>query len=62
MGLPLTSPSPDHLEFDLLCEGLEDFEPLPSVTVASAPAPANRGPEEETSLDGQIMAGLVSPV
>jgi hypothetical protein len=54
---PLSTPSPDHLEFDLLCLEIEDFEPLPSL-------PTSYGEPEsssESSLDGQILAGLVTP-
>ena len=61
-------PSRDHAVFDLLCEGLEDGSPLPN---RGHPTPAEAAwlhdepaPEEEageTSLDAQILAGLVSP-
>ena len=55
----MTTPSPDHVEFELLCVELDEFEPLPS------PATAQSEPEwvseEDTSLDGQILAGLVTP-
>ncbi|HLY47958.1 MAG TPA: hypothetical protein VKR21_02075 [Solirubrobacteraceae bacterium] len=58
MELPLSTPAPDHLEFDLLCLEIEEFEPLPSL-------PADYGEtessSEESSLDGQILAGLVTP-
>jgi hypothetical protein len=60
--LPLTTPSPDHIEFDDMCSEVEEFETLPSV--AGAPLDAEPEVEEESSLasfDGQILAGLVSP-
>jgi hypothetical protein len=57
--LPLTIPSPDHLEFDQICSEVDEFEPLPSVAAARhEPEPQS---EEENSFDGRILAGLVSP-
>ena len=58
MELPVTTPSPDHADFDRLCLEIEDFEPLPAV---AAPLEQETEDEEETSLDGQILAGLVTP-
>jgi hypothetical protein len=57
--LPLTTPSLDHLEFDQMCAEVDDFEPLPTVT--TEPLELEQESEENTSLDGQILAGLVSP-
>jgi hypothetical protein len=54
--LPLTTPSTDHVEFDQMCVEVDEFESLPSVTANSEPESV-----EETSLDGQILAGLVTP-
>lgn len=54
-----TPPSPDHIDFDLLCSAVEEFEPLPSLA-APYPEPQSEG-EEQASLDGQILAGLVTP-
>ncbi len=54
----MTTPSSDHVEFDLLCLAIDDFEPLPTV---AAPLEQETEGEEETSLDGQILAGLVAP-
>ena len=59
MELPLTTPSPDHLEFDQMCSEVDDFEPLPTVT--TEPLEAEQESQESSSLDGQILAGLVSP-
>ena len=59
MELPLTTPSPDHLEFDQLCSEVEDFEPLPTLT--AEPVDPEPETDENTSLDGQILAGLVCP-
>jgi hypothetical protein len=57
--LPLTTPSPDHVEFDQMCGEIDDFEPLPSV--AAAYVEPEQESEPEASLDGQILAGLVTP-
>ena len=57
---PTQTPSPDHVEFDQLCAGVEEFEPLPAVTAETLERDEDR--EDETSLDGQILAGLVTPV
>jgi len=56
---PTHTPSPDHLEFDLLCAGVEEFEPLPEVQ--SRPLEHEQENEQDTSIDSQILAGLVSP-
>jgi hypothetical protein len=57
---PTQTPSQDHIEFDLMCAEVDEFEPLPSVQPASLER--KQDGEEDTSLDGQILAGLVSPV
>jgi hypothetical protein len=47
-----------------MCEGVEEFETLPSLPhrgYLGDPAPEPEDPEE-TELDGQILAGLVLPV
>ena len=56
----MQTPSPDHGEFDSMCAEVDEFEPLPTVR----PETLEREPdgEDDTSLDGQILAGLVSPV
>jgi hypothetical protein len=56
---PTRTPSPNHLEFDQLCSGVQEFEPLPELQSR----PLEREPEEEddSSIDSQILAGLVSP-
>lgn len=56
----MQTPSPDHAEFDHLCREVDEFEPLPAVTADPRQADGESG--EGTSLDGQILAGLVSPV
>jgi hypothetical protein len=54
------TPSPDHQDFDRMCAEVDDFEPLPAVKPASLERRQDN--EDDTTLDGQIMAGLVSPV
>jgi hypothetical protein len=54
------TPSPEHVEFDRLCAAVEDFEPLPARS--GAPFEGWGEEDEETPLDEQILAGLVSPV
>jgi hypothetical protein len=53
------TPSAEHVEFDRMCAEVDEFEPLPAVT------PAILEPEdddERSSVDSQLLAGLVSPV
>jgi hypothetical protein len=54
-----TPPSPAHIDFDLLCLEVEEFEPLPSLTVQDSEPESER--VESSSLDGLILAGLVTP-
>ncbi len=56
----LNAPSPSHAEFDQMCSEVEEFEPLPSVV--AGPLEREAQDEEETSLDDQILVGLVSPL
>jgi hypothetical protein len=58
--LTLQTPSSDHLQFDQLCAEVEEFEPLPALS--SGPLEFEEDDQEETGLDGQILAALVSPV
>jgi hypothetical protein len=48
------------VEFDQMCAEVDEFEPLPAVKPKSLER--QQGSEDDTSLDGQILAGLVSPV
>jgi hypothetical protein len=52
------TPSPDHAQFDRMCAEVDEFEPLPAVSSGVL----EREPEgdQESSLDGEIMAGLAS--
>ena len=59
----LPEPSAEHPEFDELCQGIDDFEPLPDRFTEVVARRNYRQPDEETgSLDPLILAGLVSPV
>ncbi|HEY8764667.1 MAG TPA: hypothetical protein VIM18_10765 [Solirubrobacteraceae bacterium] len=55
-------PMAEHVQFDALCEGLEEYDALPSVR-PEPPEPVQEHDEEGRSerLDDQILGGLVSP-
>ena len=57
---PTHTPSPEHVEFDRLCAEVDEFEPLPAVEPTHLER--RQDTEDDTSLDGQILAGLVSPL
>jgi hypothetical protein len=57
---PTRTPSPEHVEFDVLCAEVEDFEPLPAIK--SDVLERDRDDVDTIALDDQILAGLVSPV
>jgi hypothetical protein len=52
------TPPTEHLEFDRLCEEVEEFDYLPDLSHA---IPGDRTPEDLGELDQRILAGLVSP-
>jgi hypothetical protein len=56
---PTPTSSQDHVEFDRMCAGVEEFETLPEVP--SPPLEREPSDEDDTSMDDQIMAGLVTP-
>ncbi len=59
----MQTPSAVHVEFDHMCELLDDFEHLPAHPAPPHPLEPEREPErEENTLDGMILAGLVSPL
>jgi hypothetical protein len=58
--LTLQTPSPDHFQFDQICAEVDEFEPLPAVS--SGPLEYEEDAAEETGLDDQILAALVTPV
>jgi hypothetical protein len=55
-------PEAEHVQFDALCEGLDEYDALPSLR-APAAEPAAESDEEGRSerLNEQILAALVSP-
>jgi hypothetical protein len=53
------TPSTEHVEFDRLCEQVEEFDYLPDLSRA---LPDDRDREERREIDQRILAGLVSPV
>ena len=57
--LTLQTPSPDHVQFDLMCAEVDEFETLPALS--SGPLELDEDDYEETGLDDQILAGLVTP-
>jgi hypothetical protein len=57
---PLQTPSLSHDEFDELCAEVGEFEPLP--TVSSGALSETPDDEEDSSLNDQILVGLVHPV
>jgi len=58
-ALTLQTPSTDHLQFDQICAEVDEFEPLPAVASGPLDYDDDAG---ETTLDGQILAALVTPV
>jgi hypothetical protein len=55
------APTVERLEFAQLCQGIEEFEPLPDHTSAGF-VDESQETDEPTQLDELILAGLVSPV
>ena len=53
------TPSTEHVEFDRLCEQVEEFEYLPDLSPGK---PDDRTPKDMREIDQRILAGLVSPV
>ncbi len=53
-------PTARHPQFDSLCEGLEEYDALPSMQT-SAPHPQHQDEQPDEQLDDQILAALVSP-
>ena len=56
------TPHAEHVEFDNMCEQVEDYEPLPGVIPdpSRAVVPADQ-PEHLETIDAEILAGLVTP-
>ena len=62
MTAPRT-PEAEHPRFDRLTEDLEEYDALPSVRTQPAPSPSEHDEDGRSEqLDGQILAGLVSPL
>jgi hypothetical protein len=59
VGVKTQTPSTEHVEFDRLCEQVEEHEYLPDLTRG---IPDDRAAEDLKELDQRILAGLVSPV
>ena len=57
--LTMQTPSPDHLQFEQICAEVDEFEPLPAVSVRLLEFEEDS--QEETGLDDQILAALVTP-
>jgi hypothetical protein len=58
----LQMPSPEHERFDEICSRVADFEPLPTVRIEPVEEPLEPEPDgKDQSLDGMILAGLVTP-
>jgi hypothetical protein len=63
MSTTLQMPSTDHQQFDHICSRVDDFDHLPAVK-GDPTDPERQTPEAEqqdASLNGLILAGLVSP-
>jgi hypothetical protein len=55
-------PENDHAPFDEICAQLDEWDTLPAVTITPVEDELEASDEKLTSeLDGQILAGLVSP-
>ncbi|HET9718675.1 MAG TPA: hypothetical protein VFP55_01220 [Solirubrobacteraceae bacterium] len=53
--------SQEHEEFENLCTGVEDYEPLPVITTRPEIAPLLSHEAQADSINDEILAGLVSP-
>jgi hypothetical protein len=60
-SLTFQTPSADHVQFEAMCAEVDEFEPLPAVAGGFLEYDAEDG-EEDTGLDEQILAALVTPV
>ncbi len=57
----LQMPSTDHERFDEICGPLEEWDHLPAVKGEPPEFQEEPVEDQEASLDGLILAGLVSP-
>jgi hypothetical protein len=51
----------EHEQFESLCTGVEDYEPLPVITTRPDIAPLVSDDAQADSINDEILAGLVSP-
>ena len=51
----------DHEQFESLCTGVEDYEPLPVITTRPEVTWLFGEKAQSDSLNDEILAGLVSP-
>ncbi len=55
-------PQAEHVQFDALCEGLDEYDALPSLRPAAAEPVAEQGEADRSErLNEEILAALVSP-
>lgn len=60
----LQTPATDHIEFDALCEQIDDYRPLLAPRpITGTPHPQDGLDEAQTAavMDAHILAALVSP-
>jgi hypothetical protein len=57
----LQMPSTDHRTFDEICAPLDEWDHLPAVKGEPPEVEEEPFEDEDASLDGMILAGLVSP-
>ena len=61
MGTTRT-PSAEHEQFDAICAGLSDWEPLPTVVASPLEGDDEQDEQEQAApIDELILAGLVLP-
>lgn len=62
----LQTPEMSHLEFDELCQEIDEFDPLPdpatNLLASETPVLDPESPDPIPRLDDRILAGLVSPL
>jgi hypothetical protein len=51
----------EHEQFESLCTGVEDYEPLPVIETRPNIAPLIDRQAQSDSINDEILAGLVSP-
>jgi hypothetical protein len=52
----------EHAQFDAMCEGLDEYDALPTVRLpVTEPVPERDEDDRDQRLNEQILAALVSP-